>query len=128
MPPRALTAATVIAASLLGVAAAAAQSIGEPLPGRKPAAAKPSPARSEAGARPCPEYGPGFVRAPGSAVCVRIGGQVRVDYGKQSRAGFGSSAGAALQLEARSETSLGPVRAVVRGHGQVDRGAISAYR
>lgn len=127
MPSRAVIAATVIA-SLLGAGAVAAQSIGEPLPGRKPAAAKPSPARTEAGARPCPEYGPGFVRAPGSTVCVRVGGQVRVDYGKQSRAGFGSSAGAALQLEARSESSLGPVRAVVRGHGQVDRGPVSAYR
>jgi hypothetical protein len=30
---------------------------------------------------PCAQYGAGFVRAPGSDTCVRIGGYVGVDVG-----------------------------------------------
>ena len=108
---------------LLTAAVAQAQSIGEPLPGRGPMKERLKPARAEPNAaRPCPEYGPGFVRIDGSSLCVRAGGSVRVDFGKSSRSGYGSSADALVQLEGRGETSMGPVRTVLRMRGQVDRG------
>jgi hypothetical protein len=107
---------------LLTVASAQAQSIGEPLPGRGPVKERPKPARAEPNAaRPCPEYGPGFVRIEGSSFCVRAGGSARVEFGKSSHNGYGSSAGALVQLEGRGESSLGPVRTVLRMRGQVDR-------
>ncbi len=110
-------------ALMLAAATAQAQSIGEPLPGRGPAKERAKPARADAqAARPCPEYGPGFVRVDGSSFCVRAGGSVRVDFGKSSRSGYGSSAGALVQLEGRGESSMGPVRTVLRMRGQVDRG------
>lgn len=106
----------------LTVASVQAQSIGEPLPGRGPAKERAKPARAEPqAARPCPEYGPGFVRLEGSSFCVRAGGSARVDFGKSSQNGYGSSAGALVQLEGRGESALGPVRSVVRMRGQVDR-------
>lgn len=114
----------VIILATLGLPAlAAAQSIGEPIPGRgpvktKPAAARPAPAQA---ARPCPEYGPGFVRVEGSSACVRVGGGVRVEFGKtSSRRGYGSAADAMVYGEARSQTSVGEVRAVVSGRGRID--------
>lgn len=87
----------ILLATLGPPALAAAQSIGEPLPGRdplktKPAAARPVPTQAT---RPCPEYGPGFVRVEGSSACVRVGGGVRVEFGKtSSRRGYGSGADA----------------------------------
>lgn len=110
-------------ALLLTAAAAQAQSIGEPLPGRGPEKqrAKPVPA-DVGGTRPCPEYGPGFVRVEGSTSCVRVGGSVRVEMGKSSRSGFGTSTGALVQLEGRGESTVGPVRGVLRMRGQLDRG------
>ncbi|WP_129158107.1 porin [Bosea sp. Tri-44] len=104
-------------------ALAGAQSIGEPLPGRAPAKAKPTAARPAPAqaARPCPEYGPGFVRVEGSSACVRIGGGVRVEFGKSSsRRGYGSGADAMVYGEARSATSLGEMRAVISGRGRID--------
>ncbi|KPF72926.1 hypothetical protein IP69_01180 [Bosea sp. AAP35] len=93
------------------------------MPGRGPTKERAKPAHDQRGAaRPCPEYGPGFVRIDGSSFCVRAGGSVRVDFGKSSRSGYGSSAGALVQLEGRGESALGPVRTVVRMRGQVDRG------
>ena len=106
---------------------AAAQSIGEPIPGRgpaksKPAAARPAPAAT---ARPCPEYGPGFVRLEGSSACVRVGGGVRVEFGKSSQNGssrgsFGSNAEAMLYGEARSPSPVGEMRAVISGRVRRD--------
>lgn len=108
---------------LLLAASAQAQMIGEPLPGRGPTKERAKPAHAKPGAaRPCPEYGPGFVRVDGSSFCVRAGGSVRVDFGKSSRNGYGSSTGGLVQLEARGDSALGPVRSVVRMRGQVDRG------
>jgi hypothetical protein len=113
----------VILATLALPALAAAQSIGEPLPGRgpvkaKPAAARPAPAQA---ARPCPEYGPGFVRVEGSSACVRVGGGVRVEFGKSSsNRRYGSNAEAMVYGEARSATSFGEMRAVVSGRAQRD--------
>jgi hypothetical protein len=104
-------------------ALAAAQSIGEPIPGRGPAQTKPTAARPAPtqAARPCPEYGPGFVRVDGSSACVRVGGGVRVEFGKSSsNRGYGSNAEAMVYGEARSATSFGEMRAVVSGRGRVD--------
>jgi hypothetical protein len=119
-----IAASAVIA--LLSAAPALAQSIGEPLPGRS-AKERFRPASPERPARACPEYGPGFVRVEGSSFCVRAGGSVGVEFGKSSRSGrggsgYGSSAGALVQLDGRGETGLGPVRTIVRMRGQVDRG------
>lgn len=114
-----------LALLLTGVAtAAAAQSIGEPLPGRaapRDAFSKPSPAPAK-GARPCPEYGAGFVRLEGSSLCVRVGGQVRAEFGKSSRSGYGSRADGLVYLESRGQTALGPVRSVLSVRGNVGRG------
>ena len=104
-------------------ALASAQSIGEPLPGRvavkaRPAAARPAPAQAM---RPCPEYGPGFVRVDGSSACIRVGGGVRVEFGKSSsNRRYGSNAEAMVYGEARSPTSFGEMRAVVSGRVQRD--------
>ncbi|MCO5092599.1 hypothetical protein [Bosea sp. (in: a-proteobacteria)] len=116
---------TALALILSGLAtAAAAQSIGEPLP-RKAAAyetpAKPA-ARSGPAARPCPEYGAGFMRVEGSSFCVRAGGAVRAEFGKSSRNGYGSRADGLVYLESRGETAFGPVRSVIGVRGKVDRG------
>lgn len=119
--------AASVAIILLAAAPALAQSIGEPLPGRSHSREKFRPAAPERSARACPEYGPGFVRLEGSSFCVRAGGAVRVEFGKSSgnrhgSSGFGSSSGGLVQLEGRGETSLGPVRTIVRMRGQIDRG------
>lgn len=107
---------------LVTAAAAQAQSIGEPLPGRGPAKERAKPARAEQQAtRPCPEYGPGFVRIDGSTSCVRIGGAVRAEFGKSSRYGTGSSAGGMAYLESRTETGAGTLRTVIQAHGQLER-------
>jgi hypothetical protein len=110
-------------ALLLVVTGAQAQSIGEPIPGRGAGKERAKPARADAQPmRPCPEYGPGFVRVDGSSFCFRAGGSVRVDFGKSSRSGYGSSTGALVQFEGRGPSSFGEVRTVVRMRGQVDRG------
>jgi hypothetical protein len=113
----------IILATLGLPAIAAAQSIGEPLPGRGPVKAKPTvarPAPAQA-ARPCPEYGPGFVRVEGSSACVRVGGGVRVEFGKSSSyRRYGSNAEAMVYGEARSPTAFGEMRAVVSGRAQRD--------
>ena len=57
-----------------------------------------------------------------AAPAQSIGGSVRVEMGKSSRSGFGTSTGALVQLEGRGESTLGPVRGVLRMRGQLDRG------
>lgn len=113
-------------AALAVAAPAAAQSIGEPIPGRggdRSAKARLPSAKHETAARACPEYGPGFVKVEGSTLCVRAGGQVRADFGKRSSNGYGSSFGSSARalgyVEARGTTGLGDVRAVISGGGSV---------
>lgn len=111
-----------LALTCAALAPAAAQSIGEPIPGRGQSASKSQPWRQDApAARPCPQYGPGFVRVEGSSLCVRAGGSVRVDVGKSSYRGTGSAVRGMAELEARGETSFGSVRTVVRAGGIMDR-------
>lgn len=71
---------------------------------------------------PCPEFGPGFVRVPGSGTCVRASGRVRMDYevsGSRDRRSdlAHPSASARLTIDTRTETDYGPVRSVVRVRG-----------
>ena len=70
-------------------------------------------------ARACPQHGVGFVQAPGSDSCVRIGGRVAAEAGTGSRrvsrdqiAGFGASG--SVSLDARTNTEMGPLRAYMR--------------
>ena len=71
--------------------------------------------------RACPRHGPGFVEVPGTSSCVRIGGQVRADYGTTSRrlsqrdAARISGSGVRLYVDSRSDTPLGPLRMVWSG-------------
>jgi hypothetical protein len=76
-----------------------------------------APAPREA-LQPCPRQGPGFVRVPGSATCVRVSGRAvgGIDVGAQHAAPV--TAGQ-LSIDTRTESDLGPVRAFVRmGHGR----------
>lgn len=118
--------ALCLIAALAVTAPAAAQSIGEPIPGQgeKPAKTRLPSAKANTAARPCPEYGAGFVKVEGSSLCVRAGGQVRAEFGKSSSNRYGgSSFGSAAQgrgyVEARGNTGLGQVRAVISGGGRV---------
>ncbi len=102
-----------IAASF-GLMAAAMPASAE-TPRRTP---RPSPAELML---PCPEYGPGFVRAPGGATCVRVGGQIRgeaVMRDRRSRLDGGLNAQARMTVDSRTETGLGTFRAVMSLKGQ----------
>ncbi|MBN9063259.1 MAG: porin [Rhizobiales bacterium] len=76
--------------------------------------------------RPCPQYGAGFVRLNGSSACVRLGGQASFEYGvgggRRGYSGTGTRSGVAVELDARTETDLGPLRAVVRDGGAYETG------
>ena len=94
---------------------AAAQSIGEPIPGRgpaksKPAAARPAPAAT---ARPCPEYGPGFVRLEGSSACVRVGGGAPVVVQSMTNTDTADVAGTVAQVAALARQGSELVRITV---------------
>lgn len=105
---------------------AAAQVIGEPIPGQSTAKARAKPWNAGSSSRPCPEYGPGFVRLQSGTACVRVGGSVAVEYGVGSRGRTGSAASGAVRLETRDETSFGPLRTVVQARGRIDRGLESS--
>lgn len=120
----------ILAIILLSPAAVSAQLLGERLPGQRAERGMPRGALRESGVRPCPQYGPGFVRLNGAQGCVRVGGEVRFEYGVGGRRGMGSGtrAGALVELDARTETEFGPLRAVVRGGGVIDSGAMQGRR
>ncbi|MCJ2123730.1 porin [Methylobacterium sp. J-077] len=72
---------------------------------------------------PCPSKGPGFVRLPGSASCIRVSG--RVTAGADLRTGHGIDASGVpaitgrLAIDNRADTDLGEVRTFVRiGNGR----------
>ncbi len=74
----------VVALSVMLVSAAQAQQTGSKKPRPRPQARtqdqplKPSPRRQPAA---CSEFGPGFVRMPGSDSCIRFGGGVGIGVG-----------------------------------------------
>lgn len=72
---------------------------------------------SEAKAQPCPEQGPGFVRMPGSATCLRLSGRaaggIAVRSGRDGTAARPEADGR-FALDARTDTDLGPLRTYVR--------------
>ena len=81
------------------------------------------PERAEAAVRPCPRHGPGFVRLPGSEVCLRVSGRLAAGIGVGAAArpaapsGFaatGPATRAEMALDARTDTEWGPLRAYAR--------------
>lgn len=108
---------------------AAAQVLGEAIPGQNRNVTKGTPWQPTAPgkSRPCPEYGPGFVRLEGSTGCVRIGGSVSAEYGVGSGGRTGSAVNGGVRLETRDQTTLGPVRAVIQAQGRLDRGNLNGY-
>jgi hypothetical protein len=93
-------------------------------PAGKPVAAKPVPRNSQL--QPCPEYGAGFMRQPGSATCFRFGGSVGAEYQfRDRRSSLGdtgrSAVDARLDLESRTQTPYGPLRAVIGARGALPR-------
>ncbi|MGY2046913.1 porin [Methylobacterium sp. JK268] len=74
-------------------------------------------------AAPCPEQGPRFSKVPGTETCLRIGGRVTAEAGTARRAHPGDpgaaavAAGARVDLDARTETELGPARTFIRLRG-----------
>jgi len=71
--------ASVVTATVLGVAGASAQTLTNPDP--KPAPPLPARAKSQAQERvqTCNAFGAGFVQLPGTDTCVKIGGSVTTD-------------------------------------------------
>lgn len=54
-------------------------------------------------AAPCPQFGPGFVVVAGTSTCVRISGQMRIEYS------FGSSSGMGGMDDSSVTGSLAPL-------------------
>ncbi|MDF2601720.1 MAG: Porin [Methylobacterium brachiatum] len=75
-------------------------------------------APTAAAAMACPSKGPGFMRLPGSASCIRVSG--RVIAGADLRPGHGAGAAGPpaiagrLAIDNRADTDLGEVRTYVR--------------
>lgn len=104
---------------------AMAQALVEPLPGATKRSASAYSRSASAPAQPCPEFGQGFVRVHGSRTCLKVSGSVRAEYGVgrgRGVAATGSSAGAVVQAETRTDTGYGELRTVVRGRVQSNRG------
>lgn len=89
----------------------------------------PQPALAEPAVQACPEHGPGFFRVAGGMTCIRVSGQVRAEmsFGSARSGSWGGGPAAAppapsvrthasgrVMLDARMQTPLGPVRAVVQ--------------
>jgi hypothetical protein len=93
-------------------------------PAGKPTASKPALQGSQL--QPCPEYGAGFMRQPGSSTCFRFGGSVGAEHQfRDRRSSLGdasrSTIDARLNLESRTQTPYGPLRAVVGVRGALPR-------
>ncbi len=78
-----LAALMVLAATILWTACASAQQQPQKHKPRKHHVQESTtaPVLRSPSHNPCAQYGAGFVRAPGSDTCVRIGGYVGVDVG-----------------------------------------------
>ncbi|GJD93118.1 porin [Methylobacterium iners] len=82
-----------------------------------PAAARERAEPATQAARPCPTQGPGFIRIPGSDTCIRLGG--RIVSGIEARIDRRAAVARPVtdgrfQIDARTQTDLGPVRTFVR--------------
>ncbi|RUM96380.1 porin [Pseudaminobacter arsenicus] len=98
--------------------------------------------------RVCDVYGAGFYYIPGTETCLRVGGYLRYDIGVGDRTGYGGftdvvdkgdafdgvdslndtyykRARVALQLDARSETELGTLRAYMHLNFNWDGGDVN---
>ena len=69
--------------------------------------------------RVCSTYGAGFFYIPGTETCLRVGGRVRADYlyGEpltRAQDAIGFRARGRIQLDARTATAYGLLRALVR--------------
>jgi hypothetical protein len=78
--------------------------------------------KSAARAGSCAAQGPGFTRLPGTETCLRVGGRVRSEVSTQGTRAHGSDSVAfgaqgRLDLDARTATEYGPLRAFVRIKG-----------
>jgi hypothetical protein len=100
-----------IGALTLAVLAHLAPASGAELPARSPEAVE--------SRRSCASQGAGFFSIPGSETCLKISGRVRAEYGLVPSRGrvetaSGLRTGARVQLDARTPTPYGPLRAVIR--------------
>jgi hypothetical protein len=100
---------------------ALAQQLAEPIPRRAAPIERPMPSRSaqQQNAAPCPEFGPGFIRLPGSSTCLRASGQVRGETIVRDRRSqlddtVQTRVRGTVQLETRTPTDIGPVRLIYR--------------
>ena len=71
---------------------------------------------------PCAAHGPGFAALPGTTTCVRVSGYVRGEADvRSSRGAYDRArldAEARATLDARNDTSAGPLRSVVQVRGR----------
>jgi hypothetical protein len=85
-----------------------------------PTAAPSSAAAPSTAAALCP---PGFGALQGTQTCVRISGRVRAESligpaRTRLSDGFGTQASGRIQLDVRTRTEYGPLRAVIRAEGR----------
>jgi hypothetical protein len=66
---------SVIASSAIA-SSAMAQTLTDPNPGTRSAHPSGKSAATKQPTKSCPEFGPGFVRMPGSDACIKVGGFV----------------------------------------------------
>lgn len=69
--------------------------------------------------RVCTAYGAGFFYIPGTDTCLRVGGRVRAEMGFAERwsrgaDGYGTRSYGRVQLDARTQTAFGTLRAFIR--------------
>lgn len=69
--------------------------------------------------RVCTAYGAGFFYIPGTDTCLRVGGRVRAEMGFAERwsrggDGYGTRSYGRIQLDARTQTAFGTLRAFIR--------------
>ena len=69
----------LVAATLLGVASAYAQTLTNPDPKSVPPSAPSEKSHAQEHAKTCPAFGAGFVQLPGTDACVKIGASVTTD-------------------------------------------------
>jgi Porin subfamily len=79
MPRAGARLAALVAATLLGVAGAYAQTLTNPDPKSVPPSVTSEKSHAQEHAKACPAFGAGFVQLPGTDACVKIGASVTTD-------------------------------------------------